>query len=154
MTATLKTTVGEVINTKGSWMALSRVPKTGRVALVFSLYVKKHLIDIFDAGEAFTTDLFKRLAPPQEGGMLTINEKDNPEQYAEFQRLQKEYNEQPLELPLLDITVDQLMTSIESQEDTIKLMNQRDPQNPIFINEGVIMPLLDFFKTEEPEKAA
>lgn len=139
---TIKTTLARILQGREHWEKLVKMRKSPAIAYKIAKFIKAHLTETLQLIDEQRNEYIKLWSTAKEGEPPSINPVKDPEAVQNFSNDFSKYLETEIELPLIEVTMDQLVESMESVVGA-----------SVDGLEFVLMEIEDFFIKEAPAKA-
>lgn len=140
-TETVKVTLSRLFASREQWAKLARIPKSPKIAFKLARFMKRVLEENWQIIEDQRNEYIKQFSTSGEDETPGIDGKAHPEKLQEFMDTFDEYLKTEIEVKKIDMTMDELIDSMESNKGTV-------------IDELVLMEIEDFFLGDSGDKPA
>jgi len=135
----LTVTLGRILNGRDQWAKLAAVPKSPQVAYTLAKYMKRTISENLELINAQINEYIVQFNTAKEGENPSVDPVIDDKKFAAFMKAREEYLNTQVEVPRIDITMDDLVAAIASNKGAM-------------IDENMLMEIDDFFMESEPAK--
>lgn len=139
--AVVNVTLLRLLNSKTMWEKFAKVQKSPGIAYKITRFLKTVLNEYLEIIGSEHRKLLEKYSTAEEGKPASINEVKDPEKAAAFNEALDAYLAGEVEIPRIDVTMDELIESLSSFE-----------KNSTESLELIFMELEDFFLEARPAK--
>lgn len=141
--ATLKISLGRILGGRDQWGKLASIPKSPKMAYTIAKYIKRVISENLELINTQNNEYIAQFSTAKDGESASVDPERDPKKFAAFMKVRDEYLKTEIEVPRIEMTMDELITAIASNKGAL-------------VDESMLMEIEDFFleSVEAPKKVA